>query len=170
MNPQLIYFAERDGLIKIGISRAPYSRTAQLRARLIATMPGGHSDETALHHMLAEHRVGVEWFRPHGDVQAVVDEALAGRGSDLIVRARASVVDRNIPRRRSRRHRSPGSQPRPAAPRGRRPKLHANLLVDARCLRHAGHTYSEISAWFASQGVDVTTETVRRSLLEAVAS
>jgi hypothetical protein len=59
-----VYFAERQGQIKIGISLVPEERCRQLRARLLATEPGGRGREWQLHLLFAEHRIDGEWFKP----------------------------------------------------------------------------------------------------------
>jgi hypothetical protein len=59
-----VYFAERDGLVKIGYSADPHRRMAQLKARLLAVMPGGERMERRMHVLFAEYRSHDEWFHP----------------------------------------------------------------------------------------------------------
>jgi hypothetical protein len=59
-----------DGPIKVGVSRDPERRLRQVRVlgpaplRLLAKIPGGEREETALHHLHREHRLHGEWFAP----------------------------------------------------------------------------------------------------------
>lgn len=59
-----VYFAERDGLIKIGYSANVDQRMRQLGARLLALMPGGNGMERRMHRLFAEYRSHDEWFHP----------------------------------------------------------------------------------------------------------
>ncbi len=59
-----VYFAERDGLVKIGYSANVDQRMRQLRARLLAVMPGGPNVEWHMHHLFDEYRAHGEWFHP----------------------------------------------------------------------------------------------------------
>ncbi len=60
-----IYFARRDGLIKIGCSSRPAVRCLALKAELIAVQPGDFETERTLHRVFADDlAVGREWFRP----------------------------------------------------------------------------------------------------------
>jgi hypothetical protein len=67
--PSWVYFVERDGLIKIGVSIDPYTRVRGYKGVLLALIPGDHSIEYAHHkrfaHLLAK---GNEWFSPGGDL------------------------------------------------------------------------------------------------------
>jgi hypothetical protein len=60
----LVYFAQGDGLVKIGASSSVTRRVASLRATLLATEPGGFGREHELHERFAGDRVAGEWFRP----------------------------------------------------------------------------------------------------------
>jgi hypothetical protein len=77
----LVYFAENDGRIKIGISRDPVRRARELNARLLVTEPGGRTREAQLHLLFAHHRIAGEWFRPAPDllayIEAISEEAAA---------------------------------------------------------------------------------------------
>jgi hypothetical protein len=68
-----VYFAERDGLIKIGVSIHPRSRVAGQAAALLATLPGDARTETALHLAFADLRVEGEWFRPGPALLRLID-------------------------------------------------------------------------------------------------
>lgn len=59
-----VYFAARDGLVKIGYSANVEQRMLQLGTRLLAVMPGGARMERLMHCHFAEYRVHGEWFHP----------------------------------------------------------------------------------------------------------
>lgn len=61
-----VYFAQREhgDLIKIGFSQNPQKRCEDLKARLLATEPGGRAREHRLHLQFAWHRREGEWFEP----------------------------------------------------------------------------------------------------------
>lgn len=59
-----VYFAERDGLVKIGYSANPIRRAEQLGAELLAVMPGGARMERLMHRHFADYRSHGEWFHP----------------------------------------------------------------------------------------------------------
>jgi hypothetical protein len=69
-----VYFAERDGLIKIGCSADPTRRVAQLGgARLLAVIPEGDFQmEAKLHGVFALNRVEGEWFSDSPELRQVV--------------------------------------------------------------------------------------------------
>lgn len=79
---EYVYFiqAGTDGLIKIGYSSDPKRRLANLQSpvplRLLATMRGGRKLERRLHKKLAAHRKHGEWFEPHRDVLAIIENAI----------------------------------------------------------------------------------------------
>jgi len=74
----LVYFVERDGFVKIGMTTQLRKRLAALGrggqmpdgmtvgpVELLATMPGGKKNETYLHSRFHDHRIeGTEWFYP----------------------------------------------------------------------------------------------------------
>ena len=70
--PGLVYFVQAgdDGPVKIGFSRAPAQRVADLQTsnpaplRLLATIPGCLVSEAMLHREFGEHRIRGEWFHP----------------------------------------------------------------------------------------------------------
>lgn len=78
---QSIYFVS-DGLghIKIGHARDVASRVTKLQTAnstplcVIGTMPGGISDEKALHAKFASHRIRGEWFMPAPELLAYIKE------------------------------------------------------------------------------------------------
>lgn len=64
MNGQVVYFAERNGLVKIGTTSHLARRLRQIKATLLGFEPGGFSEEAALHRQFADFRVEGEWFEP----------------------------------------------------------------------------------------------------------
>lgn len=58
-----VYFAEKDGLVKIGCSTSVLLRVPTLKARLLAIEPGGYAREWELHQQFADDRAFGEWFR-----------------------------------------------------------------------------------------------------------
>lgn len=69
-----VYFAERDGLIKIGCSRDPGKRVVHLDARLLASHAGDFETERTLHRVFADDlAVGREWFRPSPALLAYIE-------------------------------------------------------------------------------------------------
>lgn len=73
---QRVYFMEREGLVKIGISSNVTKRVQEVSrgssmisgmtvgpVRLIGTRPGGREEETRLHKMFKDANVGGEWFK-----------------------------------------------------------------------------------------------------------
>jgi hypothetical protein len=72
-----VYFMERDGYVKIGMSKNVQQRLDQVSrgsammpgmtvgpVRLLAKIPGGREQEYALHRRFAALHVHGEWFRP----------------------------------------------------------------------------------------------------------
>lgn len=92
MNVGKVYFVAAPGRIKIGYTRNPERRLAQLRAadmekiEPIGVIPGTRAIEAKLHAMLQPYRLRGEWFFDCADVRAVVNEALAGEISLLVER------------------------------------------------------------------------------------
>lgn len=76
----VIYAIEAVGsdLVKLGVSTNPASRLRQLQAangtalRLVASRPGGYTEERALHERFASYRTNGEWFRHTGAVAVEV--------------------------------------------------------------------------------------------------
>ena len=66
----IVYYARRaDGLIKIGTSRSPAVRFADLEREhgalvLLALHRGAHKEEHGMHRLFRDLRVEGEWFRP----------------------------------------------------------------------------------------------------------
>jgi hypothetical protein len=81
-----VYFAERDGKIKIGIAQNATDRISALRngsaepLNLIAAVPGNHSLERALHKKLRQHRINGEWFKDCRDVRAAIQNSINNFG------------------------------------------------------------------------------------------
>lgn len=65
-----VYYAERDGLIKIGTSRNVPVRMDALKARLLAIEPGGPTVERTRHEQFGDSRVVGEWFQPTAGLHA----------------------------------------------------------------------------------------------------
>lgn len=63
-----VYFAQRDGLIKIGWSKSVPYRMISLRAKLIGAEPGERAREASLHKRFSHLRVHGEWFNPGEDL------------------------------------------------------------------------------------------------------
>lgn len=59
-----VYYAELDGLIKIGTTRQLAERMRQLRANLLAWEQGSTGHECRRHRQFAEYRIHGEWFAP----------------------------------------------------------------------------------------------------------
>lgn len=68
----MIYFAERDGLIKIGCSESPRKRAREQHARLLACIPGRYEAEREHHRRFQGSRCRGEWFYPTLDLLAYV--------------------------------------------------------------------------------------------------
>ena len=69
-----VYFAERDGLVKIGCSSNALRRVAGLKASLLAVQRGGFGLEADLHQRFAADRVVGEWFSPSDALMAYIAE------------------------------------------------------------------------------------------------
>jgi hypothetical protein len=59
----VIYFMERNGLIKIGFSESPHVRASHLRSNLIGCINGTRLLERQLHVRFGNFRVKGEWFK-----------------------------------------------------------------------------------------------------------
>lgn len=67
----VVYYIRQGERIKIGTSRSPRQRLAQLwHERLLAFEPGGRDVEHARHESFAALRVGGEWFRAEPELLA----------------------------------------------------------------------------------------------------
>jgi hypothetical protein len=84
---QRVYFMEREGLVKIGISSNVPKRVQEVSrgssmisgmtvgpVRLIGTRPGGRDEESRLHKLFKAARVGGEWFRLSEDQMLKVEQ------------------------------------------------------------------------------------------------
>ncbi|MEQ4717896.1 GIY-YIG nuclease family protein [Nonomuraea sp. B19D2] len=83
----VVYFVEREGLIKIGTTENPRKRIADIGkgssmptgmtigpVTLLATTPGGRNQEQAFHLLFADHRVEGEWFRDCKAIRRQIDD------------------------------------------------------------------------------------------------
>lgn len=79
-----IYFVSAPGRIKIGYTRKPEQRLAQLKAvdmeplTSLGVIPGTRSLEKRLHALVAPHRIRGEWFADCEPVRMVIGDALNG--------------------------------------------------------------------------------------------
>ena len=84
---QRVYFMEREGLVKIGISSNVPKRVQEVSrgssmisgmtvgpVRLLGTRPGGRDEESRLHKLFKEARVAGEWFRLSEDQMLKVEQ------------------------------------------------------------------------------------------------
>lgn len=87
-----VYFLRPVGLpgpVKIGCSIAPEGRLATIaawspiRLEIVAIVDGGHELEVALHKRFAHLALHGEWFGVDADLQAVIDQAIAGEPISL---------------------------------------------------------------------------------------
>lgn len=60
----VVYFAERDGLIKIGVTSNLPARLRQLGATELGYVYGDHKMERLVHCRFRHERVSGEWFQP----------------------------------------------------------------------------------------------------------
>lgn len=72
-----VYFARKDGLIKIGSSVDPSRRLRELRVEILVTTPGDKRTELAFHTLFADAAVGNEWFRPVPELLEVIESLRA---------------------------------------------------------------------------------------------
>lgn len=71
----VVYFARTwDGLIKIGTTADVWQRVRNLRAELLGVVPGAYQVEASMHRRFAEHREHGEFFRPHRDLLAFIED------------------------------------------------------------------------------------------------
>lgn len=78
----MIYFVRgtRSGMVKIGSTENLKARMRSLRTaspeplEVLAVVPGGLSEERALHDRFAEHRAVGEWFHPRRELLAFVEK------------------------------------------------------------------------------------------------
>lgn len=77
--PPVVYFiGTDDGLVKIGHTTQLHLRKGKFGpgwARVLAVVPGTRADESAMHELHSAHLAhGREWFYPHPDLIAHIDE------------------------------------------------------------------------------------------------
>lgn len=71
----VVYFALRDGLIKIGTSHGVHKRVQTLgRAQLLGCHPGGFAEERRVHELFADSRVEGEWFADSFELRTYIAE------------------------------------------------------------------------------------------------
>ena len=74
----MIYFVRTRKAIKIGYATDLKKRLTQLQVgnsnplKVMLTVPGSKEDEALLHHLLREHRIRGEWFKPDVFVMVVI--------------------------------------------------------------------------------------------------
>lgn len=86
-----VYFMEREGMVKIGVSKNVDKRVREVSrgsampkgmtvgpVRLLGTIPGAYAEEKALHRQLWRYRVGGEWFRYEDAVKAHIAQLING--------------------------------------------------------------------------------------------
>lgn len=77
--PRVYYLRRRDGSIKIGTTRRPHERYREVArdqgpVRVLATHVGDVDAEHRMHARFADHRLDGEWFAPHPELLAWIDE------------------------------------------------------------------------------------------------
>jgi hypothetical protein len=68
-SPDVVYYAGRDGLIKIGTSMNVQRRMQELETELLASEPGSRELEMARHQQFAATHSHGEWFRPSAELR-----------------------------------------------------------------------------------------------------
>lgn len=63
LNEAAVYFGEREGLIKIGLSKRPISRCKAMGCEFLGWMPGDYAKEQGIHRIFESHHHDGEWFR-----------------------------------------------------------------------------------------------------------
>lgn len=84
-----VYFMEREGLVKIGVTKNVDKRVREVSrgsampkgmtvgpVRLLGTIPGAYDEERALHKKFWRYRVGGEWFTYERQVKEHIDQLL----------------------------------------------------------------------------------------------
>lgn len=162
-----VYFADRDGLIKIGSSTRPYERLDEIGARLITSLVGTHHLETGLHHMLQRDRVGVEWFQPTADVWEIIDLVVHGY-HDTVRRMVAEFLEPASEARKAVEHAVRLRATRRNSRYRRKTTPYLSLIASERA---AGATYRAIAQRLhRDHGLDVSYESVRKAFLAERAS
>ncbi len=85
----VVYFMEREGLVKIGVTKNIDKRIREVSrgsampkgmtvgpVRLLGTIPGAYDEERALHKKFWRYRVGGEWFTYERQVKEHIDQLL----------------------------------------------------------------------------------------------
>jgi Meiotically up-regulated gene 113 len=70
----VVYFAARDGLIKIGTTRYLHHRLRTLKASLVAAVPGLPEDEREIQDRFQSLRVNGEWYRAEPELLAYIED------------------------------------------------------------------------------------------------
>lgn len=70
--PTYVYFAAREGLIKIGVTSDPKRRARELDLTMLLVIPGGRDDERRFHRRWRRYRSGLEWFMPNASLLAFI--------------------------------------------------------------------------------------------------
>jgi hypothetical protein len=79
-----VYFISAPGRIKVGHTRKPEERLAQLRAvdmeplTTIAVIDGSRKLERAIHDRIRPYAIRGEWFRDCSEVREAINDAIAG--------------------------------------------------------------------------------------------
>jgi hypothetical protein len=77
-SPLRVYFMERHGLIKIGITKNVIQRRKELAAKLLTHIPGSRELEQALHHRFGLYWSHGEWFFPGDGLLAFIESLNEG--------------------------------------------------------------------------------------------
>jgi len=83
-----VYFVSAPGRVKVGYTRKPELRLAQLRAvdmeelSVVAIIDGTRPLEAKIQKILKHLNIRGEWFRDCPELRAIIDDAVAGRIED----------------------------------------------------------------------------------------
>lgn len=81
--PDLVYFIECSGYVKIGVSHNPESRLATMQLaspfdmKIVRVIPGKRCVEKSFHERFAAHRHRNEWFRIEGALKEWLEKEAA---------------------------------------------------------------------------------------------
>lgn len=99
-----IYFVSAPGRIKIGFTRKPEARLAQLRysdmeeLEIITIVAGSMFEEGKLHELARDHRIKGEWFTDCPEVRVIMDRFVSGelkfQEQEKVARPRRSISER----------------------------------------------------------------------------
>lgn len=78
---QYVYYARRDGPVKIGFSNNVGLRTCRLGTPPVAAEPGGRELERERHEQFKHLALGGEWFKPEDDLLAHIDAVRDAHGA-----------------------------------------------------------------------------------------